>query len=96
MNKEQQKKLITEIMEDDEKDGLYELGDKQSQIVTAVEFLFENWPILNAQLPPSLIEHVKAVEMENIVKAYEAGWKNGTLKKSPSFGFDYYHDTYNQ
>ena len=32
------------------------------------------------------------IEMEKLVSAYEVGWKNGTLKKAPSFGIDYYNN----
>jgi hypothetical protein len=95
MNKEEQKKLLTEIMEADAKDGLYHIGDT-NKMVTAVEWLIENLPkrfknaIINACSEE--IEHAKSVEMEKIIKAYEDGWKNGTLKKSPSFGIDYYNN----
>jgi hypothetical protein len=95
MNKEQQKKLITEIMEADEKDGLYETVTSDHSL-TSIEWLIENLPerfknaIINTCAEE--IEHSKAMEMEKIIRAYEVGWKNGSLKKAPSFGIDYYNN----
>jgi len=39
----------------------------------------------------------KAIEMEkeHIINAYESGWVNGDLKKSPRFGEDYYNANFN-
>jgi len=39
---------------------------------TAVEWLIEQWPILESQLPQYLIEQAKEMEKEQIVKAYES------------------------
>ena len=36
------------------------------------------------------------LEKEQITTAYETGWVNGDLKKSPRFGSDYYDQTYNE
>lgn len=63
---------------------------------TSVEWLIENLPqrfknsIINTCTKE--IEQAKELEMQKIIKAYEAGWKNGTLKKAPSFGIDYYNE----
>ena len=43
-----------------------------------------------------LLEQAKQIEADNIVIAYETGWLNGDLKKSPSSGSDYYNETYNK
>ena len=36
---------------------------------TAVEWLIQQWPILESQLPPWLIEQAKAMEKEQIIDA---------------------------
>jgi hypothetical protein len=40
---------------------------------TAVEWLVEQWPILESQLPDWLIEQAKAMEKEQIIDAYYQG-----------------------
>jgi len=45
---------------------------------------------ISAYFPPDLIEKAKEMEREKIIKAYEAGWINGDLKKAPRFGSEYY------
>jgi len=40
---------------------------------TAVEWLIEQWPILESQLPPQLINEAKAIEREQIQAAYKDG-----------------------
>lgn len=37
---------------------------------TAVEWLIEQWPILESQLPDWLIDQAKAMEKENIMNAW--------------------------
>jgi hypothetical protein len=92
MNKEQQKKLLTEIMDDDDKDGLYHIGDT-NKMVTAVEWLikklYDEWGI---SIPDEAIIQVKQMERSEIEIAYETGWVNGDLKKYPRYGKDYYND----
>ena len=39
---------------------------------TAVEWLIEQWPILESQLPPQLIEQAKQMDREQIEEAYKA------------------------
>lgn len=40
---------------------------------TAVEWLIEQWPTLESQLPNWLIEQAKAMEKQQIVKAFFEG-----------------------
>jgi hypothetical protein len=40
---------------------------------TAVEWLIEQWPILETQLPTWLIEQAKEMEKEQIEDAYNKG-----------------------
>lgn len=54
---------------------------------TAVEWLIEQWPILESQLPLWLIDQAKAMEREQIIEAAER-WK-GT-----NFAEQYYNETY--
>ena len=37
---------------------------------TAIDWLIEQWPILQSQLPPQLIEQAKEMEKEQIINAY--------------------------
>jgi hypothetical protein len=84
VEKSRQKKLITEIMEEDAKDGLYK---KQ----TAVEWLIENMQKLNQHESPEewnkLFEQAKAMEKEQIIDA--ATW--GGLAET---GEQYYNEKY--
>lgn len=93
--KEQQKKLIIEIMEADEKDGLYDSGtSKMETTQTAVNYINEyiknNLFIDNNLL--EVFEKAKQMERSEIEIAYETGWVNGDLKKYPRYGKDYYND----
>lgn len=86
--KDKQKQLITEIMDDDAKDGLY----KQQ---TAVQWLAEQ--MLHPESFNPYIEQAKAMEKEQIVKAYHRGaFGNMNLEKSNLFGDAYYNETYNK
>jgi hypothetical protein len=55
---------------------------------TAVEWLFEQWPILKAQLPPQLIEQAKEMEKEQIEDAYQ------TSHISMMTAEQYYNETF--
>jgi hypothetical protein len=60
---------------------------------TAVEWLIEQ----KLSRPwEEIIEEAKAIEQLEIYAAYEAGWINGDLKKSPRFGSDYYDNLFGQ
>ena len=104
MTKKQQAKLLTEIMQADAKDGLYsdiskmETTEPVTNIhgLTAVEWLVQQFPIRMQNYIQKDVEIAKQMEKEKIIKAYGDGWKNGSLKKSPSFGYDYYIKTYNK
>ena len=99
-DKDQQKKFIIEIMEADEKDGLYNSGiSKMETTQTAVEWLDENLdnllPFINQEIADEylkLIKQAKQMERSEIEIAYETGWVNGDLKKYPRYGKDYYND----
>jgi hypothetical protein len=92
MSKEIQKKLITEIMNEDAKDGLYK---KQSSI----DWLIEQWPILESQLPSKLIEQARQMHRDEIENAYDKGNVDGRgVLWDEEFisGYDYYNKIYGQ
>ena len=62
---------------------------------TAVEWLMEQWPILESQLPDWLIDQAKEMEKEQIIET----WHNGYNNQSPMIdeencGEQYYNETY--
>ena len=88
-NKEQQKNLIVEIMNEDQKDGLYK---KQ----TAVEWLveqFEKWSHEGNFIPNHLAEQAKQMEKEQMCKfAYKC---HNHYKVYGDFKIDqYYNETF--
>lgn len=90
---ENQKQLITEIMNDDAKDGLY----KQQ---TAVEWLLRNIPNLGQYIPLGVslelhakFQQAKQMEREQIEEAYKAG---DTFPAFYNDASDYYTQTYRQ
>ena len=46
------------------------MSDKKQ---TAVQWLLEQWPILESQLPSSIIDEAKQMEKEQIKDAYDNG-----------------------
>jgi hypothetical protein len=59
---------------------------------TAVEWLIEQWPILESQLPPQLIEQAKEMEKEQIINAYNTSF---ILRDKPYSTADkYYNETF--
>jgi len=60
---------------------------------TAVEWLIEQWPILESQLPSWLIEQAKAMEKEQILNAFENG-EVCTLFKNEDTSEQYYNETF--
>lgn len=65
--------------------------------ISAVEWLVEQWPILESQLPTWLIEQAKEMEKQNIIESYCQGcfdmWKdNGIVPRETSE--DYYNRTF--
>jgi hypothetical protein len=59
------------------------MSDKKQ---TAVQWLLEQWPILESQLPSSIIDEAIAMEKEQIKDAYD----NGEDRSSEL----YYQETY--
>lgn len=48
---------------------------------TAVEWLIEQWPILESQLPQQLIEQAKEMENERLTEAYRMGRIGKSIKE---------------
>jgi len=62
---------------------------------TAVEWLIEQWPILESQLPQQLIKQAKEIEKEQIVKAaYEFMGTN--FDSNMGRAEKYYNQTFKQ
>jgi hypothetical protein len=64
---------------------------------TAVEWLIEQWPILESQLPSWLIQQAKEMEKQNIIESYCQGcfdmWKdNGIVPRETAE--QYYNETF--
>jgi hypothetical protein len=64
---------------------------------TALQWLLEQWPILESQIPQAIINNVLQMEREQILRDYEFGLHNGVchchgdrLINSP----EYYKETY--
>lgn len=60
---------------------------------TAVEWLIEQWPILESQLPPWLIDQAKAMEREQIIDAHKQGEEFALVMNMPD-SKEYYDITY--
>ena len=57
---------------------------------TAVEWLVEQWTILESQLPPQLIEKAKEMEKSNIEQSFNHG-RNVGRDGSPGVDGNYYY-----
>jgi predicted metallo-beta-lactamase superfamily hydrolase len=67
-------------------------GKKQ----TALNWLIEQWPILESQLPPQLIEQAKEMEKQELEKFYNHGqWAIIDHGHGDTFE-DYYNRTYGE
>jgi hypothetical protein len=57
---------------------------------TAVEWLIDQWPILESQLPSWLIDQAKEMEKEQIKDA----WLNSLTKGDYNSAEEYYNETF--
>jgi pyruvate/2-oxoglutarate dehydrogenase complex dihydrolipoamide acyltransferase (E2) component len=105
MSKEEQKKLLIETMEADEKNGLYKTNNMAQQ--TAVEWLVEQLVELDKELdgrrksddstvikinPTKIYKQAKQMEKEQIVNAWMA--TDNELQRLAAE--QYYNETYNK
>jgi len=90
--KEEQKKLLIEIMEADEKDGLYKTNNMAQQ--TAVEWYYQQTVIEGKTNYAELEEQAKQMEKEQIVKAAIYDPFLGELPRKE--GEYYYNETYGE
>jgi hypothetical protein len=94
MDKEQQKRLITEIMNEDARDGLYEPAK------TAVEWLEEELKKHKLLITPftkgvnSLFEQAKAMEKKQIENAHLSGLLRPLEMEATKQAEQYYNNTY--
>jgi 3-methyladenine DNA glycosylase AlkD len=84
----EQKKLLTEIMEADAKDGLYK---KQ----TAVEWFLENIQKVHKMDWDIVFFHAKEIEKEQLKDAYWNGTVDIDKKDALLEAEQYYNETYN-
>jgi len=97
INKEK-KRLITEIMEDDAKDGLYHIGDT-NKMVTAVEWLFtqlyEKFEMKgDGREMDKILEQAKELHREQVIYAFENGEENVEADTYKNGAKQYYEETY--
>jgi hypothetical protein len=90
MDKEQQKQLITEIMNEDAKDGLYEPAK------TAVEWLFLmlNNPNRDQEFANKILEGAKAMEKKQITNAHLSGLLRPLEMEATKQAEQYYIEIY--
>lgn len=91
MDKEQQKKLLIEIMEADEKDGLYKTNNMAQQ--TALQELIQYLDPIHSSIKEKAIELLEK-EKEQIIDAYFQGFREGRgIDKIEVDGKIFYEDT---
>lgn len=61
---------------------------------TAVEWLLEQWAILESQLPPAIINQALQMEREQIIGAANNGCKGMCMIDTSRDGKNYYNETY--
>ena len=76
MDKEQQKKLLTEIVEAAQKNGLYDIPNVEKK-QTAVEWLVEQFEKIG-YLGIQRIEQAKEMEKKQKEEEYKRGWEDAT------------------
>jgi hypothetical protein len=60
---------------------------------TAVEWLIEQWPILESQIPERILEQAKEMEKEQIQSAYRKGHTESSWGRH-SNSENYYNETF--
>lgn len=99
MDKKEQEKLLTEIMEADAKDGLYEPTiHKMETTQTAVDWLIDRFLFCGYGLPVEWREQAKQMEKEQIQRAFSDGQEipiNHPILPHYSKE-EYYNETYNK
>jgi predicted adenine nucleotide alpha hydrolase (AANH) superfamily ATPase len=69
----------------------------QSKMKTAVEWLIEQWPILESQIPERILDQAKDMEKQNIIESYCQGCFDITQDKEifpRETADDYYNETF--
>jgi hypothetical protein len=84
------KKLLTEIMEADAKDGLY--GDT-NKMMTAVEWLIKRYQDYGTLYYEDMTK-AKAMEKEQIINATTFGNRQDCYDATETLGEQYYNETY--
>jgi hypothetical protein len=64
---------------------------------TALQWLLEQWPILESQIPPTIINNVLQMEREQIIESFMEGTKMHNINDELSARFNaciYYGENY--
>ena len=95
ITKQQQAKLISEIMQADEKDGLYE-PVTNNHTLTAVEWLEDLY--YPNYIPKEIFEQAKEMEKQQIINAYRNGRSDQQSSRESIFysrmSEQYYNETF--
>jgi hypothetical protein len=75
-----------------------------SKQMTAVEWLLEQWPILESQIPPRILDQAKEMEKEQMIEFHKWMIENDTAQNAEKhFHFtdsdmlhEYYNETFNK
>lgn len=92
IDKEEQKKLLVELMEADEKDGLYEIKP-----LTPVQWLKQQYNQRGGTLPSGVFQDALDMEENCIVEAWNDGnllGRNSWVQQEYSTGKQYYNNTF--
>lgn len=100
---QKQKQLITEVMQADDKDGLYQPTiSKMETVQTAVEWLIQQvkskeWQDMYIWHKEEIFKQAKDIEKEQMINAYNQDLYGG-LSGDKKFddGEQYYNETYNK
>jgi hypothetical protein len=74
-------------------DEMREKSNQNKMKQTAVEWLIEQWPILESQIPERILEQAKEMERDQIVDAYWASYKEGQYSGDKTAD-EYYNETF--
>jgi hypothetical protein len=100
IDKEKQRELLKEIIQADEKDGLYNDWDvtlndglnEEKMIQSSIEWLYDRFLFAGYAIPSEWKEQAKEMHKDEIIDAFRYGNNNEILgNKHPE---EYYNDTF--
>lgn len=98
MDKKEQERLLTEIMQADEKDGLYKQQTALDWLSYKLKKTYDDEGKLPLVYTLHLIEQAKQMEKAQIIEAWLCGDNDGSLepKAFEKIAEEYYNETYNK